>query len=177
MSSRAGHTGLTLVEVTLALAITALLAVGVLSVVTACTRGDRLDQSWQTAAQRQATLTELLTTDLSHARRVLKTATGFQLDSRASLNPQTMELEHLPSNVGYEVRQIGSRTWLSRTQQLPDQTLSRELVAAGPQTVEITKTGGGSDLPADRWTSLPEAVTVTVTWEGSDPVIVSFRRK
>ena len=175
MSSRAGLRGITLVEVTLALAITALLAVGVLSVVTACTRGDRLDQSWQTAAQRQATLTGLLTTDLSHARRVLKTATGFQLDSRASLD-QTMELQHLASTIVYEVRQIGSRTWLARTQQLPSEAASRELVAAGPKTIEIAAVGG-RDLSVGRWTSLPEAVTVTVTWDGADPVIVAFRRK
>ena len=173
MSRRAG---LTLVEVTLALAITALLAVGVLEVITACTRGDRLDRRWQTSVQRQAALAELLTTDLSHARRVMKTAMGFQLDSRAALDAQTMELEHLPSTVVYEVRKIGSRTWLSRTQQLTDQAPSRELVAAGPKTLEIAAVGG-RDLPAGRWTSMPEAVTVTFTWDGADPVIVSFRRK
>lgn len=169
--------GLTLVEIVVALAIMALLAVGVLQAVTHLARTSRQQQTDDPAADRQEALRHLVEMDLGHAERVKRTETGFEVEGLARLDRRTLALVHQAATVSYAVQVIGESRWLIRTQQAHGQKTSGELVASGVSQVTIEARGGAGKLPLGQWAGMPEQVTVTITFTGGHERVVQHKRK
>ena len=153
---------MTLVEVVAALAIVALLAVAAMRTVTRLARASAQRRDLAGGPSRTLALRELLETDLGHAQRVHLTRAGFEVETLARLAPGSMALEHLRATVAYEVRTVGPTTCLLRIQTAEGARPLAELVARDVRAVTL-KADGQAQPRKDRWTAVPDALTVTVT--------------
>lgn len=132
----------TLIELTVSLAIVAMLMVAAMSIIRGVSRAEaqasrRHEQSWA-----EAPLRELLVCDLRNAQSYTPAVGGGQLWTMVSFQPGTMELHHLPVVVQYQVRRIASVNWLVRVQRAmtPGQDMA-ELVCSGVKTFGIQTKG------------------------------------
>ena len=182
--------GLTLIEVTVAMALTGILMAAILKVVARLSR-DPAVRGEVTAGSLQADqLRSLLATDLVHAERFRenkdKTGTdrkaaagkGFSLQTRALLAAKTLELRHLPSTVTYDLRTVGSVNWLIRTQTTGRGESMTGLVCRGVHSVRIESPGNEKAKP-DRqgWRAAGPVLDVTVQFQDGRPdVSFSFTR-
>lgn len=153
------HRAMTLVELMAALAIVGLLAVATLRVVTRLARFARSPALRASKAVHREALARLLELDAFHAQRLRKVDGGFEIESTARVERPAMALEHRPSTVTYEVRQIGGTPWLCRVQAVANRKETVELVARGVHSI-AARDENGKDLPVRGWTT--EADTLTV---------------
>jgi len=167
---------MTLVEVAAALAIVALLAVAAMQTVTRLARASAQRRDLVGGPSRTLALRALLETDLGHAQRVRLTRTGFEIETFARLAPGSMALAHLRATVVYEVRTVGSATWLLRTQTADGTKPLAELVTRDVSAVAL-KADGRTQLRLGRWTGIADAMTVTVTPTEGDAESLTFLRR
>jgi len=160
-----GSRGLTLVEVTVALAITSLLMVTALATLVNVSRAEAANQGRVDATETRLVVQRLLARDLAHARSWQATSGGFTIMTEAALDADTLELTHQSAEVSYQTRQLGPHSYLLRTQKGPGKPLT-ELVSPGVtgialHVVAVAQPGGKADVQA-----LPPAVKISVTFEG-----------
>jgi type II secretory pathway component PulJ len=179
-NGRTTRPALTLVEITVALAILAMLAVATLRAVTHLARSQRRQDAHARATERGKPLEALLEADLLHAERIrlADRGGGFEVEGLAQLEPETLHLAHRPAVVRYELREAGGRTWLVRIQQCGGEKPRAELVTGGVHSMAATLEGGGGredeKKANDKWVARPERVTVTVHYEDGETHTVQF---
>ena len=171
--------GLTLIELMATLTIVASLTVASLAAVSNLSRTDAVERQRDGKPSAWTALRPMLAADVVHATVWKPMAKGFSLRTRVLLDAATMEASHLGTTVTYQVRRIGSRAWLVRTQQpnLPGRDLI-ELVCSGVKAVTLRGVGR-DDTQSEDWQSVPAAVVVTVVFEreGREPILYTIRRE
>ncbi len=160
------RTGLTLIELMAALAIAAILAVGVLAVTAGLSRADSIARRMDARTDLRQRLGTMLSADLAHARRYRPIGQGFQLGAGVLLDGGTMELRHGPSTIIYLPRRVGDGSWLARVQRSPNQRDWTELAARGVIAAEL-KPVAGKEAEADKdgWRPMPAEVSVEVRFD------------
>jgi len=164
------------------MAITSLLIMAALGALTRLARADRAAQAPVELPVIEAGLRQLLEADVAHARKCRTTRDGFELQTQSSLDPRDLELTHLDSTVGYEVRRFGSASWLLRRQKAAGSKDVCELVcpsvrsatlggSAGNQTPAAGGASGPGEPMAGDWAGLPPILTVAVGFEGNRGVL------
>jgi len=162
---------MTLIEVSVALAIAAAIGAAALAVSTTVSRGQTVDQQQLAASSLEANLQGLLLMDLANASHFRNTDNGFALLANARLDAVTFEFQHLPTTVFYEKQRIGPRSWLVRRQEFTDkgEHVMTELICAGVGTVGLQSVEPveQADEKANEqgWLELPSATTVTVGFD------------
>jgi len=172
MRKRMNH-GLTLVEMLAALAITALILAAVLPVTASLARSHALGENTQEQVSLESALRGLLATDLVHARSYRMTPNGVELEGLATLDLGTLELQHIPSTVRYEVRRIGARSWLARVQGSDPAGWVAELVCSDASAIGLRDASQPAAASGD-WQELPDAVIVRVGFATADRAPVEF---
>jgi prepilin-type N-terminal cleavage/methylation domain-containing protein len=155
--------GLTLIELTVALALAAGLAVAAL---TATVNLRRAQAAWDRPdpGANGESLRRLLACDLLHADGVRKVRGGFELRCMAALDPETLDVRHLPAVVAYRVREVDGTHWLTRTQASQTGGDLCELICCGVESISLDSAEGRP--PGGRWKPLGETATVRVTSDG-----------
>ena len=168
--------GFTLIELMVTLAIVALLTMAALATVTTLARSQTVRQRTDVAATRQQHLERLLAEDFRHVTGFRLVPGGFELDSQAVLDPTTLERRHLGAVVGYEVRQIGQRPWLVRTQRSDAGGDSTEPVCPAVRAVAI-RVPRKPDIPPEAWQKLPVSADVSFEFSeaGAATLAISLR--
>lgn len=161
--------GLTLVELMVSLAITGILMVAALGVVSSLARVRRqLEQP--DGAALSARVSSALWADLIHAERYLNTQEGFALVTWSTLDSDTLTRRHLLATVRYEVRQLSGRYWLLRTQQGRATRQSfTELVCPDIRRIQLADAVPRTDAPPRRyhaWRQAPKAFLVRFRLSG-----------
>ncbi len=165
------RTGLTLIELSVALAISALLAAAALRAATTLARVEAIERGSAEATDSDGPVRRLLRTDLVHAKRYRTTKNGLELESWAMLDEQTLAIEHLPGTVTYPVQAIDDTPWLIRRQRRSsagDAEDFDELVCPGVKRVALETSGS----PAGRtgpggWRTVPAAATMVIEFSDS----------
>jgi prepilin-type N-terminal cleavage/methylation domain-containing protein len=147
--------GLTLVELTVALALSALLATATLAAAAQMAKGEKQAPSKNEDAQ--ARLKALIEMDIVHGQSWRATKDGLMLQTWACLDGKTREMSHRPVTVMYAVHHIGGRSWLWRRQQ--GQQTADELVCPDVESVTI-QAKARSVGPASNWRALTDEVSV-----------------
>ena len=153
--------GLTLIELLAALTIASALAIASLRVATRLTSERRIHQSSQRASSLEAGLRQALVADVVHARRYRNSANGLALQTQSRLDPKTLAVEHFPVRVQYQVRRIGRRSWLLRTQHLAAGGSSTQVVCEGVTRIQL-RSGGKYE-----WKAMPAAANVAIEFAGT----------
>jgi len=177
----AKRAGLTLIELVAAIAITGMLMTGALVAVGNLARSEKRIEAAEPAASRLAGLDVILTADLLHASEYSVDAKGQWLEIRtqASLAASDMELEHLKSEVRYEVRRIDGRCWLVRRQQTGiDQPLA-ELVCPDIESISIQDTSakGAQGPSGPLWKEVSHQSVVTIKPADGNPQTFVVRKR
>ena len=159
--------GMTLVEMTVAMAIVALLALAGLAVATNLSRGRRLDERKTAAATIVENVEAILATDIRNATKYRTRAGAVELLTRASLDTDTLELRHLPVTVVYEVREIAGTKWLVRRQRDGGKDVLTELVCRNVAGLTLKAVGAGSKRSSRTWRQVPASVEAVVEFEDS----------
>lgn len=173
---------MTLVELVAALVIATLVMVAVLATIVHLPRADA---ALQVSAQRsamEARVRDLLFEDLFHARQKRVLPGGIELEQSVLLDPFSLEPHHFDAIVGYEVRAIGGRNWLVRTQNAGIVNVSRELVAFGVSDVAIEMPAAASrpaEASPETWQDLTAGATIVVSFDSPKlpPLRVTAMRK
>ena len=103
--------------------------------------------------------------DILHADKYRQTTDGIEMQLRASLNKENLTLKHEPSTVAYEIRQIGGKNWLIRTQRQGSDAWS-ELVAMDVITItpDILRV-----LPSlTTWKKVSDSLVMNVLFAGTN---------
>jgi len=108
--------GLTLIELTVTLAITAMLITALMSVTMRISRAELAVDPGDTQAELGPAMDSLIRLDFSHAVQFRLTPFGIDLQSVASLSETDCEITHIRSTVYYEVIRVNGINWLSRRQ-------------------------------------------------------------
>lgn len=166
------NNAMTLMEITVAMAIAGLLMAGVLGAVRALARDGMATALPHDQAVTEAGLRNVLEADIMHARRYRATDKGFELETSSALDPATMEIDHVPAVVAYEIRPAGKRNWLVRSQTSDIQKPQTELVLAGVKAIAIKRspeptsqdasTPDETPIDASQWRPIPDGLAVTV---------------
>ena len=164
------RTGLTLTELMVALALTGLLAAAALRIAGGLLRGTLSHQDPVPADQVQESVRDLLVMDIVHADRYLPSTKGLELMTRARLSADTLELRHLPTQVSYGTVEIGGRSWLRRTQQMPSGDRRTDLVCSGVRGIAMVLPQSNGPPAPGQWRAIdPKAAiridTTTGSWE------------
>ncbi len=156
--------GFTIMEMLAATALTSLLMIGVLAVMTSIAREHR---AAAIRSQRgiETELMELLRWDLANATRIESGADRLVLSGHGVLDPQTQQPSMpRPCVVVYQVRQVNGRSWLSRQQSAADQSVppSVAMVGSGVRNMQV--------LPADASantgvSAAADSLRVRLTWD------------
>ena len=157
--------GLTLIELTVALALAAGLAVAAL---TATVNLRHAQTAWDRpgSAGDGEPLRRLLACDLLHADGVRKVRDGFELRCMAALDPEALDVRHLPAVVAYRVREVDGTQWLTRTQTSGAGGDFCELVRPGVGSIGLQSAESRS--PGRQWKPPGQTVTVRVMNDGED---------
>lgn len=124
--------GLTLVELLVSLTIAALLAVAALQATASLTRSERVVRREADRPERlKPALETIIGADLVHTHHFREAPGGFAVQTHVRLSAGTLRLEHVPSQVTYQVRKVADRPYLVRVQEAPGEKAVVELVAAG----------------------------------------------
>lgn len=157
------------------LAIVSMLMVAAVSVVRGLSSAERRDQAGHEANRLSAPLHDLLTSDLLHATGFSKTRSGYVLRTCVAMDRLTLEPRHLPAEVEYQVRTVGSRRWLVRIQgsAINGQDLA-EAVCGDVKAFTLESEGGDAERDQDGWT----AAVATIQFEppGREPLRCSVRK-
>ena len=174
---------MTLVEMVVAMAIMALLAVACMHVTTRMAQAQRAAEHHQNDTVWDAALREAVAADLLQASHVRLTPDGFEVRTLSHLDGRTMAMRHLPVTVAWEVhRTDGGTPLLVRTQRVEnaDDAASRmgrtDLACAAVTRVALVPADGGRRLQST-WQEMPDAVTVEVVGTESGPVSFTVRRR
>ena len=162
--------GLTLVELLASLVIVTLLMVTALSVTTAVARSRLVleaDDGRREALRRGAET--LLAADLVHAHHWRPTEDGFAVQTLVRLSGAAMTLEHVPSEVTYEIVQADGPPCLVRVQVTPPDEPQRELVAVGAREI-VLEPDGQTRPNRYGWRPLAGGSTAALTVGGADGV-------
>ncbi len=108
--------GLTLIELTVTLAITAMLITALMSVTMRISRAELAGGKGDTLTDLEPALRNLLRIDFAHALQFRLTSNGIDLQSAGSISPADHEIKHIRSTVFYEVIPINGLNWLTRRQ-------------------------------------------------------------
>ena len=144
----------TLIELLLALALSAVLMLGLLTVIGAMGKTQAAMSSVMDGNRPEHDrLIELLRIDLMHARQLhvakvtdseqdkLSDQILFRLSSHGGSDRHTLEISHRPVEVTYSIRNIGSRNWVIRTQTdldvLSNQNRWSQLVCTGVADLQV----------------------------------------
>lgn len=170
-----------MIELVAAIAITGMLMTGAMVAVGNLARSERSIEAAEPATSRLAGLDVILTADLLHASEYSADAKGqwLALRTQTSLAARDMELEHLKSEVRYEVRRIDGRCWLVRGQQTGiDQPLA-ELVCPDIESISIQDTSAkGVQGPiGPLWKDISYQAVVTIKPAGGNPQTFVVRKR
>ena len=155
---------MTLVELAAALAISAMLAAATLSVATTLARREATSRRDADAAFLDERLADLLERDLVQAEGYQPLAGGFALRSHGGLDAKTLETDHVPATVTYEVRTGDPQGLLVRRQESSLQPTVTELVAAGVKAIRLAPAGKQAAATPAELKGMPAAVAVTVEY-------------
>ncbi len=108
--------GLTLIELTVTLAITAMLITALMSVTMRISRAELAVDPGDTQAELGPALERLIRRDFGHALKFRLTPFGIDLQSAASISETDCEIKHIRSTVYYEVIRVNGINWLTRRQ-------------------------------------------------------------
>jgi len=170
------RTGLTLIELVVALAIAGMLMSATLGAVTAVSRAHALTAGADAAASGRNRLRAVLTADLCHTERYARTPDGLSLRTRARLNAKTLEIDHIPATVDYRVRRIDGRPWLLRVQKGSRQGDLAEIMCPDVLSVDVRGLQGGAETEG-KWKGMPDVAVVTVAFEGRPAVAFTIRTR
>lgn len=157
--------GLTLIELTVTLAIVSMLTATSLAVVAKLSRIGRVDAGQLTADSLRDRLTALLSPELVHIQQFRNTLTGFTMDTLSAIDPKTMQRQHRPITVAYDIVTVGERRWLVRRQTENIIPAFTELVARGISDIHIQDATSDEPADLDTWARPLVAVRVTVTFD------------
>jgi len=172
------NAGLTLIELTVALAIVSLLTMAALAVVANVTRGQGAQKQRDEEYARALALRELLWRDVLQATSYSITETGVALNTYSSVGPETLEPRHLAAVVEYRVRKIGPRSWVQRVQR--GRTAGEdliELVCEGVKSVTMT-TDEPHQVVVNEWRPTSDMAMVIIEFAapGREPEVHLIRR-
>jgi prepilin-type N-terminal cleavage/methylation domain-containing protein len=156
------RTGLTLIELMVALAIVGLVTAGVLGVVTNLSHGQGARQREMFTSRQEAGLDELLRLDLQHATKLQLFANGILITSNAGLAEETNELEHVSCEIRYEIKTIAERNWLLRFQKRSANAQEKEvasIVCADVKEIQIEIPEEAEKNQA-KWESIPNEFVI-----------------
>lgn len=167
------RTGLTLIELTAAMAIAGMLMTATLGVSARLASRRRAEAVGTEDFARTQALGRLLEADVLPARRYRINDSGLWLETWSRLDRQTSARAHLPTIVNYEVRQVADDNWLVRLQQSPDDTKVfgfGDLVCRGVRRISLVvprkpRRGRG------RWRAIREVRKVSVEFDDDRPAI------
>jgi len=149
MNRQREQRGFTLIELMLAVALSSLLMIGVLAVITqlgAAAFKSNAESNTDTAVDALPdhvldNATHLLRDDLDHATRVDASHNRLVIESYHALEARRRERMHRPVRITYHVQQIAGNPWLVRTQRALDvmtnQNYQRDLVCRGITRFEL----------------------------------------
>jgi len=140
---------------------------GALAAVRSLARSERISKELNGPSSELAPLEALLRMDVLHCREYRKAGKGLELKTWASLEAKALELEHLRATVKYEIRQIGARPWLLRTQETGIRKPLRELVLPDVLSIDLREAGAKEEPPTE-WTEMPRRAAVTLALGGRD---------
>lgn len=178
--------GMTLIELMATLAITSMLVIGALGVAANLSRSEKVNTALHhDKDMSHAKMRTILQTDITHATKARKTAAGFELQTRAGLDPESMRVVHVESTVAYEVKDIAGRKWLVRKQQ-DDVSSSNgsknskdfiELVAPDISEVSLhAADDAAAELPGG-WKTIDDSVVLKIRTTGSQETQSFLLRK
>lgn len=160
-----GQIGLTLVEMSVALALSSALLLAALSFTSRLGRAAKADRRLDKTAQRDRVLAEVLEHDLRDALQVRQQEQKWQLRCQSRLVPETLDRVHLPSLVTYRLRTLNGKPWLVREQQLsPDQESMVLLVAEGIDEMTLLS---DREPVGSQWKDYPKRLEIAVRWQDS----------
>ena len=164
---------LTIVELTVALAIAGMLLAATLRVTSSLTRrGDWVKRRGESVGLRED-IERVLAGDVVNADRCRNIEDGLVLETRACLDGEALELIHLPCHVRYQVREAGGTHWLIRTQQSLDGKTHSDLVSPAVTGISLDwLDGAGPGL--DRWRPMPAMTEILVAMGDGDPQELRF---
>ena len=157
--------GLTLVEVLVSLVIVAMLMAAAMGITASLARSQVVLRKADAGPERLAQAVEaILKTDLLHAHHHRAARDGFSVQTSAHLVARSLALEHLPTAVTYQVRRVGERPCLFRTQAGGLEKLETDLVAIGVRAVRFMP---GKDVQpnAEGWKPFAGRCAVEVEFE------------
>lgn len=170
-----------MIELVAAIAITGMLMTGAMVAVGNLARSEKRIEAAEPAASRLAGLDVILTADLLHASEYSVDAKGqwLAIRTQASLAARDMELEHIKSEVRYEVRRIDGWCWLVRGQQTGiDQPLA-ELVCPDIEAISMQDTSakGARGPTGALWKEVSHQSVVTIKPAGGDQRTFVVRKR
>lgn len=142
--------GLTMVELMAALAITAILTVTSLGIISNLWRQQKVHRSHQEDFQTRQALQRLLELDLKNAYRFRAIEDGLELKTRSVLDGG-MNLRNQEGLVAYRILHIGSDSWLVRTQSGSSQAATCEPVCRGITGITLMRLDDSSGGSAANW--------------------------
>jgi len=146
--------GITLIEITLALAIASVLTISALRATISLARGQDVEEGLEAVETLSIAVKQILQVDLQVADECKSIDGGFALRTRSTLEAGTLVRRLRPAIVRYEVITIGPRSWLLRTQVADNKKLT-ELLCAGATRVQLVQAGRD-------WHEMPEAIEAVV---------------
>lgn len=186
--------GFTLIEIVVALAISAMLAIAAMGVVAGLARSERAQGRSRSRESLEAGMRGLLARDIRQADQYRTTQDGIELHTWQALDPATLDGLHLESVVGYKVAETSRHMWLVREQKSEIGGNLTELVCRGVTAVRLdaSVTDNTTLLPAasgkappaaaaakpqddGKWKKMPPAVTFTVEFNGEPPEMIGYR--
>jgi len=163
-----GRKGLTLVELTVALAIAGMLAAATLRLTGRLARRSSLLDSGRREACLTDGLRRVLACDVLNAESfcITRDALSFRTHAALSSGGPAGGLASEPAEVVYRVVQVGGAGWLVRGQRMQDGRQAAELVCRGAAGISLD--AGDSKTQAGRWRPMPDRVGVAVRMAGAD---------
>ncbi len=162
---------MTLIEVMVTIAIVGILTTSAITVLGNLSRSQRLGERTNANSVLEANLDVLLRMDFNHASQYKITPSGFAIQQGSRLDAKTLQLQHLPARVYFEIKQIGNTRWLVRRQIVEDDKKSKEsleLICPGVQDVHFESRKPDETEPKlNKWHSLSDISKVTVEFTNS----------
>lgn len=160
--------GMTLVEILVAMAILALLMAATMRIMVHLPQNS--DALAQKLAQRQwqTAVCALIEQDLWHASQCIPTAKGLQLETGVSIDPESLRFSHLPTTVEYACTMRNGESWLYRQESNKDQPPQKQWVCRGVSQITTFQ----EEKEAD---STPERPQEYIVLEFSDPAVAPLQ--
>ena len=157
-----------------ALAISAVLAAAALAASGRLWRADASGRRVQEGRFLRDRVGRLLEGDFMHAERCRCDGNVIQLLTHDALEVKALERDHVPAIVTYQIRSVGGRIWLTRSQQVGQAAPFTELVCPDAKGLSMRVTGGAQ---IKDWKQLPASVTVAVQPSAGEVVEYTFRTR